>query len=237
MRKADFFEFSFFVCDSVFQPRPETEILVETCLKFARYMAEKKDRLTVVDVGTGTGCIIISVARKLKELLPKGGLDKHFIFIGTDIDEKALKIAEANAKDNGVKIILLKTNLLCGIEKLLEELGTKHADIVVSNPPYIPSEIKDEIRVPDPPHTLFGGKKGYELTLELISQTSKIISEDGILILETGYDDLKFYDSTKSLVQEYKNSILKAAEEHGFKLLKIVKDYSRLERILVFQRV
>lgn len=216
----DFFEYSFLVEDEVFKPRPETEILVEVALEYINKLAKDKEKFVVVDACTGCGCVVISIAKKLKE--------KRFgeiLYVATDIDMKSLKLARKNARDE--KIFFLKMNLVSGI---------KYADMIVSNPPYVSLKVKDRINVNDPPRALFGGEIGYEITEKLIQQSSQILRSGGILIFETGYDDLRFFGEQK-ILEQYKNSLLKSVDENGFRILDIVKDYSKIERIFVLEKL
>lgn len=219
----DFFESSFLVEDGVFLPRPETEILVEETIKIIQERIKNKKneewKFVIVDACTGCGCIIVSIAKKSKDL-NTGKL----VFIGTDIDTKSLKNAQKNAKD--LKIYFVKTDLVESI---------KYADIIVSNPPYVSLEVKDRIKVDDPDRAIFGGEIGYEITIKLIEQSSEILREGGFLIFETGYDDLKFFGMIETL-EEYKSAIFKAAERLNFRILKTVKDYGKIERIVIFQK-
>lgn len=221
--RIDFFESLFLVEDGVFQPRPETEILVEEAIKTVAEKIKTSEwnrgkKLTIVDACTGCGCIIISIALKFK-----GRND--IVFIGTDIDIRALKNAKQNAQD--IKIHFVRTDLIESI---------KQADIIVSNPPYVSMEVKEKIKVHDPVHALFGGKKGYEITIRLIDQSSRILKKGGILIFETGYDDLKFF-GLSDVSEDYKNAIITTAAEKGFKILKIIKDYAKIERIVMLEKI
>jgi len=223
----DFFESSFLVEDGVFIPRPETEILVEEAIKTIQERIKekknkycsKKEKFVVVDACTGCGCIIISIAKKFKNLNTG-----ELVFIGTDIDIKSLKNAQKNAED--LKTYFVKTDLVESI---------KYADVIVSNPPYVSQKVKCKIKVDDPDQAIFGGEIGYETTIKLIEQSSEILREEGLLIFETGYDDLRFFGMTE-ILEEYKNAILKTAERLNFSILKIVKDYGKIERIMIFQK-
>lgn len=228
-KKVFFFEDYFLAPDYVFQPRPETELLVETAIEHIKeYIYKisktKKDKFILVDVGTGSGCIIISIYKKIEKLLNYLGIP--YKMIGIDIDMKTLKIAVHNSKTLNSRVDFVLGNLLEPIKK---------ADFIVSNPPYVSLKVKDKITVPDPPHTIFGGEKGYEIILKLIIQAYSALKENGLLIIEVGYDDLKFFD-LEELKNEYKKEIFSFAKNLGLKIFPPVKDYNKLERILIFQK-
>ncbi|MCS7213676.1 MAG: methyltransferase [Candidatus Calescibacterium sp.] len=206
--------------EGIFEPRPETEILVEIALEYIGKLAKDKEKFVVVDACTGCGCIGISIARKVKEK----SLGK-ILCVATDIDMKSLKLSRKNARDE--KIFFLKTDLVSGI---------RYADMIVSNPPYVSLKVKDRINVNDPPRSLFGGEIGYEITEKLIQQSSQILRGEGILIFETGYDDLRFFGEQK-ILEQYKSSLFRSIIENGFRILDIVKDYSKIERILVLEKL
>lgn len=234
-KTVDFFEYAFIVTKNTFYPRPETEILVEAALNIAEKILQRKGELVLIDVGTGTGCILISIARKIKELIrKKKTTNGKLLFIGTDIDKAAIETATANARINQVEAKFVETDLLKGVEKLIEP--ARKVDMITSNPPYIPLFLRDKVKVSDPPHTLFGGERGYELTLELIRQSSELLPKDGTLIFEVGYDDLMFYEDGETASKEYKEAIFKAAERYGFKIVKVIKDYPKLERVVILRK-
>ncbi len=233
-QKVDFFEYSFFVREGVFKPRPETEILVEVFLDYFREFIyseasikrARKRKIVVVDVGTGTGCIIISIERFMRKY--KKAFDLDIVFVGTDISRNIGKLFRANADLNfsDAKFILC--------DKLS---AVKEADFVVSNPPYVSLAVQKLIDdVDDPPESIFGGEKGYEFTLELIKDAAKVLKIGGFLFLETGYDDLKFFNMYE-LRQEYKEKIFETAEKEGFKVYPPVKDYRKIERILILKKI
>lgn len=228
-KKVFFFEDYFLAPEYVFQPRPETELLVEIAIEhIKKYLYKiskpKKEKFILADVGTGTGCIIISIYKKIEKLL--NNLEIPYKMIGIDIDMKTLKIAVHNSKILNSRVDFVLGNLLEPI---------KQADFIVSNPPYVSLKVKDKISIPDPPHTIFGGEKGYETILKLIAQAYSVLKKDGFLLIEVGYDDLKFFD-LEELKNEYKKEIFSFAKNLGLKLFPPVKDYNKLERILIFQK-
>jgi HemK-like putative methylase len=230
LKKVDFFEHQFFITDKIFTPRPETEILVEVAVDYLKdyfYSPnfKRKEVFCVADAGTGSGCIIISIFKKLEKILK--AFEIRHSFVGTDIDKDALKLAKYNSKIIGANVSFICGDLLAPIKK---------ADFVVSNPPYVSLKVKDKIKVNDPPHTIFGGEIGCEKILEIIKQASFILPSGGFIFLEVGYDDLKFF-GLPELGKIYKEKIFSFAEKMKFKIFPPIKDYNKIERIVVMQKM
>ena len=122
-----FFDLKFFVSPATLIPRPETEDLVRLVLNEAKEI--KKDRISILDIGTGTGCIAISIAKNLKN----AEVD------AMDVSESALEIAEKNAKYNEVKINFIEDDVLS-----VDELFKKY-DFIISNPPYVRESEKERM--------------------------------------------------------------------------------------------
>ncbi len=202
--KKEFFGFSFKVTKNVLIPRPETELLVEKTVSLIK-KSNRQHPLKIADVGTGSGCIIITIG-KLSQRPAK--------LFATDISEKALTIARENAKIHNIDISFIKTDLLTDLEE--------NFSLIVSNPPYIP--FKDErvdlnVTKYEPKTALYGGKKGTEIIEKLIKQSFKRLVEDGYLLIEIG-------DGQAQQVKETFNST-------GFKNIETIKDLSRKERIVI----
>lgn len=160
------------VNDHVLIPRQDTEVLVEEVLK----VSHNKD---VLDLCTGSGCIIIS----LKKL---GNINKS---LGSDISKDALVLARENAKLNDVDVTFIESDLFNNIEGKF--------DIIVSNPPYIPSEdieeLSIEVRDYEPSGALDGKSDGLYFYRKIVEEVRSYIKPDGILFFEIGYnqaDDL-----------------------------------------------
>lgn len=166
-------------------PRPETEILVDHVLKaledeFSTDIGETEaPLLRAVDVGTGTGALILSLAKEARFLFSS--------LIGIDISSEALKVATANAERNE----LSETVKFCQGD-LLEGFSPGGLDLVVSNPPYIPTEdietLSVEVRNHEPIAALDGGPTGLEIVERLIVQAQTVLRPGGILALEIGSD-------------------------------------------------
>jgi release factor glutamine methyltransferase len=185
--KQDFWGLEFEVTPAVLIPRPETEHLIEVTLdrlalrelRAGRPQKTMGEGLQIADIGTGSGCIAIALAKALP--MAK--------FVATDISPAALEVASRNATRHGVAgpITFVESNLL-------DQMGSADFDIVVSNPPYIGRReaptLTREVRDHEPHQALFGGEEGYELYGALVAQAAKSLKPGGIFVLELGHDSL-----------------------------------------------
>lgn len=164
----EFWGMDLIVSPAVLIPRPETEHLIETVLPLTRSM----DRPRVVDVGTGSGCIALALARELPQA------EIH----ATDISREALEIAKANAARHGFDMRIQFHQL-----DLLANLAGKF-DLVVSNPPYVGESEEDqvqlEVRKFEPRNAVFAGPAGIEVIERLVTQARSSLQADGWLIFE-----------------------------------------------------
>lgn len=156
--RCDFYAREFLVDDRVLIPRPETELVVEEAVRRAPRGA------TVVDAGTGSGCIAISLALERPDLR----------VIGVDISVAALALAKRNRDRLGARVELAASDLLDGI---------RHADLIVSNPPYIPAAdidgLQREVRDHEPRSALTPGPRGTEAIERLVKTGVPLIVEIG----------------------------------------------------------
>jgi release factor glutamine methyltransferase len=172
VKKKEFWSHDFYVNDSVLIPRPETEVLLDVLLS----KINNKDKFfNILDIGTGSGCIIISLLKELKK--SKG--------LAIDKSKKAIEVAKKNAKFHSVNNRLNLQNI--SFEDLF--LGKKF-DILVSNPPYLPDylikNLSSEIKYYEPKMALKGGTEGIDLLKKIIYLGSKILKRNGLLALEIG---------------------------------------------------
>ncbi len=206
IKKKDFWNYEFVVNGDVLIPRPDTEVLVEQILE----LTKNKNKLKILDIGTGSGCILISI---LKE-------KKNFIGTGIDISNKSLKISKVNGDKLGVnnRLRLLKSNI--------DNFSTGKYDLIISNPPYIK---KNDLKCLDkdinfePKQALDGGFDGLSEMRKVISKSSKLIKRKGYLILEIGFDQ--------------KNKVKEILLSKGFYIKKIVKDLSNHDRCIVSMKI
>lgn len=200
----EFWSLPFQLSEHTLDPRPETELLVEGVLKWIG--DRKADSWSILDLGTGSGCILISL---LHELLQATGL-------GVDISEDALSMASHNATLNGVeaRTTFVKRNWVENLK------GT--FDIIVSNPPYIPLAQKEtlahEVVSYDPAQALFGGEDGLECYRTLAQEIKPFLSSHGLLILEMGIGQ--------------RTDVEALFHQAGFRTLFVLCDLAGIERVI-----
>ncbi len=184
-------------------PRPETEQLVDLVLKSACVRQVAKP--LIVDVGTGTGCIILSLAKELRD----------GVFVGLDISPEALALAKENAALTGLQErVLFAESDGCG------EFDPASVDVLVSNPPYIPSHVVDglepHIRDHEPRLALDGGPDGLDVYRALLLDAVMVLKPGGGIFLEIG--------------DEQGPALHEMLEEYGFTEVSVIKDYSGKDR-------
>jgi release factor glutamine methyltransferase len=178
--RQEFYGRDFRVTSDVLIPRPETEHLVEAAI------ARIQPRNVVLDVGTGSGAIAITLA-----------LETPAHILGTDISTAALSVAQANGR------LLSAPVAFCACD-LVEALRDQSIDVLVSNPPYVPKTdqpgLQREVRDYEPHVALFGGPSGVEIYERLVVDAARVLRPHGWLLLELGYNSL---DAVKALLQEH----------------------------------
>jgi release factor glutamine methyltransferase len=166
-KRTEFYGREFTVSPDVLIPRPETELLVETVLKL------KPAPGVLIDVGTGSGIIAITLALELARTI-----------IATDLSFEACAIARYNAINLGANVQFLEGDLL-------EPFADGSADIIVSNPPYVPlsdrASLQREVRDWEPSLALYGGPSGTAVYKRLIPEAKRVLKPGGILALELGF--------------------------------------------------
>jgi release factor glutamine methyltransferase len=185
--KQEFWGLEFEVTPDVLIPRPETEHLIEVALDrlaLRELRAGRSPRLagngiTLVDVGTGSGCIAIALAKELPDAS----------IYATDISPAALNVARGNAARLGFadRIRFLESDLF-------EAFTPVRFDLIVSNPPYVgrgtAETLAREVREHEPEVALYGGEEGYEFYAGLVAQSHEYLKPGGLLVLEVGHDSL-----------------------------------------------
>ena len=199
----DFWEYKFQVDKNVLIPRPETEIIIELALKNLPKLSKKN----ILDIGTGSGCIIISIIKE-RENCKATAIDKSL---------KALKVAKLNAEMHHVQKKIKFLNI--DVDKYF---ANKY-DLILSNPPYIKdSEILSldkDVKLNEPKLALSGGSSGLETLFKIINKCKVLLKINGKLILEIGH--------------KQGNELKKYLNLNGFNQTKIYKDLSGKERCLV----
>lgn len=202
-----FMSLDFFVDRSVLIPRPETEKLVEVAIDLIKQSIQTT-RFTLTDIGTGSGAIAISLAKYLPAIS----------VIGIDSSSEALKIAQKNATLHN-----LENRCQFRQGHLLEPISEK-VDMLISNPPYIPSEViatlQPEVKDWEPQAALDGGKDGFNFINQLLENSPHHLKPKGYLLLEIGFDQA---EKVKEKASNY------------FQTIKIIKDYSGKDRIFLGQ--
>ncbi len=180
--KKEFYSFDFFVNGDVLIPRPETEMLVDKVLE----LSESIDKPVIVDVGTGSGCIAVSVAKFLSDAF----------IIASDISYKALIVAKKNADNLNVEIELIQADTLSFLKKKV--------DIIVSNPPYIEEGRFDTLQedVKYEPKEALLCANGTDLIEKLIKDSKELCS---YLVLEIGENQENFVREFEGLVEIQKD--------------------------------
>ena len=170
--RQEFYGRDFYVDEDVLIPRPETEHLVEATLRYVREFAPR----CLLDVGTGSGAIAISVA-----------LECNREIFASDISLAALKVAERNRGVHDARVRFMQADLLMAV-------ADRSVDLVVSNPPYVPgadaANMQTEVRDWEPHVALFACNDGFEIYRRLIDQAEQALRTNGRLIMELGYRSL-----------------------------------------------
>ena len=200
--KKEFWSENFLVNNATLVPRPETELLIYEVVKFF-----KNRSINILDIGTGSGCILLSI---LKELNFSRG-------IGIDISSKAIRTAKINSK----KLNLFNRSRfkICDLSKYT--IGMY--DLIISNPPYIPSKdiknLSKEVINYEPKTALDGGLDGLDLIKKVIYKSSHLLKRNGMLAIEVGY---KQYRRVSSILRD-----------HKFREISKLYDYNRNVRCII----
>lgn len=215
-RHAEFMSLDFFVDERVLIPRPETEILVETVLEKARNKQHSDKKIFIIDIGTGSGNIAISLAKYLS----------NAEIYASDISQEALAIAKVNILRHKVvgNVHLLHGDLFGAFSGSIEK---GQVDFIVSNPPYVSESewhnLEPELRDHEPYEALVGGKDGLCFYRQIIGDAHAWLKPKGCLVIETGETQTK--------------TIIKLMEsEEQYEDIEIIKDLQGKERIISARR-
>ena len=200
----EFWSLKFEVSPYVLDPRADSETLIEAAVK---QFPDKNKTLNILDLGTGSGCLLLAA---LKEWPYSYGL-------GIDIDYRCIELAKINAKRNG-----LNNRVKFQTGNWASNLDEKF-DIILCNPPYISAneiaKLDEEVRLYEPKRALNGGETGLDCYVELAPQFSNLLSAEGLIFLEIGFDQKKQIEG-----------IMKS---NNLELIKIEKDLAQRDRCLI----
>ena len=201
--KKEFWKRNFIVNHSVLIPRPDTEIIIEAILKILPVNIKK----SILDIGTGSGCILISLLLERKSV----------VGTGLDISKSAIKVAKINAKIQQIE------NRIKFINSDIDKFFYGKYDLIVSNPPYIKkskiSTLKEDVKNFEPVLALDGGLDGSEKLNKVIKKTSYLLKRNGIFVLEI--DNYQLHN-VKNIMRKY-----------NFYINNIIKDYAQNYRCII----
>ena len=207
IKKKEFWKHNFYINQNVLIPRPDTELLVEETLKLFNI----NSKLNILDIGTGSGCILLSILNERK----------NFFGTGIDISKKAINVARFNAKMHQLSNRAKFYN--SDVDKFL--IGKY--DLVVSNPPYIKRKdfkyLEVDVKGFEPKLALDGGNDGFSKIVKVISKTSTLLKRNGKFILEIGFGQ--------------KKKILSILKQNNFFINKVVKDYGKNDRCVICTKI
>jgi len=207
INKKFFWKHQFYVNSNVLDPRPETEIILE---EFLINIANKHKKINVLDIGTGSGCLAVSIAKEYSKAK----------ITAIDVSKKALEVAKKNVFSNNLQNqISLKLEQFYNLDEKF--------DVIVSNPPYLSYEEYDKLQINvknyEPKLALSGGKDGLRFYKLFAKKIEVIMSNNSFLILEIGHNQL--------------NSCLNIFKKSNLKLKKISKDINKIDRTLTFFKI
>ena len=205
--KKEFWNYEFKVSRDVLIPRPDTEILIEEVLKITK----NKSKLKVLDIGIGSGCIILSILKERSD----------FYGTGIDLSKKCIDISKINALSLGVnsRIKFFKSDI--------DNFNYGKYDLILSNPPYINKfdlkYLEKDVINFEPISALDGGLEGLSEIRKVIKKSSELIKKNGKLILEIAFDQ--------------KLKVIKLLTDQGFYIDKILKDYAKKDRCIICTKI
>lgn len=206
--KREFFGTEFKVTSDVLDPRPDSETLIELVQK--RCSQTNKTKFSFLELGVGSGCLTIT----LLKLYPQSNAT------AVDISKKAIKICQDNANNQQIeqRLSLIESNLF-------DNLKTQKFDLIISNPPYIPSQdiekLEPEVKIYEPIIALDGGKDGLDFYRQIAKQAKEFLSKEGEVIIEIGYGQ--------------KDDIVEIFAKNNFNLIDCHLDLASIARSLCFK--
>jgi release factor glutamine methyltransferase len=207
LNKKFFWKSEFYVNKNTLIPRPDTEIIIEQILK----VTKNKNYLRILDIGIGSGCILLSI---LKER-------KNYYGIGIDISKDSLEISKINAKK------LLVEERIKFYKSDVDKFAQGKYDLIVSNPPYIKKNnlkyLECDVLKFEPKIALDGGLDGLSVIRKVIKKSSELLKKNGKFILEIGFDQ--------------KSKVIKLLKNKGFYINSTIKDFAKNDRCIVSTKI
>ena len=201
--KKSFWNYEFKMNNETLIPRPDTELLIEEVLR----LNKNRNKLSLLDIGVGSGCILLSILSEKKD----------YYGVGVDISKKCIELSKINAFNLGIthRVKFFKTDV--------DNFNYGKYDLIVSNPPYINRNdlryLDKEVLNFEPKLSLDGGLDGLSVLKKVIKKASKLIKINGLLVLEIGFDQ--------------KERVKKILRNKGFYINKVIKDYANNDRCII----
>jgi release factor glutamine methyltransferase len=207
INKKSFWNSEFYITSDTLIPRPDTELLIDQALM----LTKNKNNLNLLDIGVGSGCILLSI---LKE-------KKNFYGTGIDISKKCLNISKINAKN-------LKLETRTKFYKTdVDKFSLGKYDLIISNPPYVNKfdlkYLDKDVACFEPRLALDGGLDGLSEIRKVIKKSSELIKKNGKFILEIGFDQ--------------KNKVINLLKKEGFYINGTLKDLAKNDRCIVCTKI
>ena len=207
LEKKEFWKYEFKITKNVLIPRPDTELIIEETLKISK----NKFKLKVLDIGVGSGCIILSILKERKD----------FNGVGIDISQKSIGLSKLNSLNLGVqnRVKFIKTDV--------DNFNHGKYDLIISNPPYIKKldlkYLEKDITKFEPKLALDGGLEGTSEISSVINKSSELIKKNGKFLLE--------------IASEQKMVVKRLLKNKGFYINRILKDYGNNDRCIVSTKI
>ena len=207
LNKKFFWDCEFYVDKNTLIPRPDTEIIIEEILRLIKH----KNKINILDIGVGSGCILLTILRERK----------NFYGTGVDISKKSIDISKINAKNLNVehRVKFYKSDI--------DNFAKGKYDLIVSNPPYIKScdlkYLESDVINFEPKLALDGGLDGLSEIRKVINKSSELIKKNGKYFLEIGFDQ--------------KDKVIKLLKKKGFYINSTIKDLAKHDRCIVSTKI
>lgn len=209
-----FYKYDFFVTEDVLSPRPDTELLVEKAIDIIQLSKFEEGKL--LEFGVGSGCVVSSIVAEFPKL-------KAY---GLELSPKAIEVAQKNIDSLSLKSQITLVQGSWFDDDLFEKISEFDFDMIVSNPPYIPSEdvsnLEEEVKCHDPLLALDGGRDGLRDYRKIAEVSYKLLKIGGYVLLEIGIGQ------TKDVVEIF--------EKQSFILIGIAQDLAGIERCIIFKK-